>query len=163
MSQYKNISVDFVERSIKKNMYLQENNVKLPQEVTHFLNYCYGLLILPKQNINDVLVLMPQELKYYGIESNNFKSTKAWTFEQFITSMRNALAHSHIQTYAETGTDNIKEVELSDYASENDAKTGSPHTQITLTLEEFEVFISRFSSEYLKAKEIINKQKQQKP
>jgi len=157
MGLYKNIEVDFVERTRENLDYIESSNVTLPQEITHLLNYCYGLLVLPEQKMNDIIKMMPQDLSLYGIDPENITTTKEKCFENFIRSMRNGFAHAHIQSLAEDGSEEFVALSIKDYASQHDIEIGNPHTTIEISLEQLKKFILKFSQKYIECKNILGK------
>ena len=151
MGLYKNIDVDFVERTMENLDYIESHSINIPQEITHLLNYCYGLLVLPKQKMSDIISKMPQELSYYGIKEEDISTTKSKTFVNFITSMRNGFAHAHLQSLAlDNGCDFVA-LAIKDCDNWN-KKNPVPHTTIELSLEQLKNFVIKFSQEYLKCK-----------
>jgi len=157
MGLYKNIDVDFVERTIEDLDYIEKNNVNLPQEITHLLNYCYGLFVLPEQKIDDIIALMPQELSYYGIRKEDITSHRKKTFKNFIRSMRNGFAHAQLKSLAMKSSTDFSALSIEDYDIDNKGhKKKTPHTSIELSLDQLKSFILKFSHEYIKCKKQIS-------
>ena len=148
MSVYKNIEVDFVKRTIENFDYMEKNSIKLPQEITNFLNLCYGLLVLPNHNLNKIITKMPQELSYYGINENDISMIQDKSFPKMVRSMRNGFAHSHIQSLSLDGNDEFVAIAIEDYHHGEK----SPHFRIELSLEQLKQFVITFSQEYIKNK-----------
>ncbi|MBQ8100600.1 MAG: hypothetical protein IJ169_04865 [Paludibacteraceae bacterium] len=154
MALYKNIDVDFVERTKENLTYIEDCNVQLPQEITHLLNCCYGLLVLPEQKMADIITLMPQDLSFYGIDKESISTHRPKTFVNFITSMRNGFAHAHLQSLAEDGKTDFVALAIMDYAADG-VKNGTYHTRIELSIPQLKNFILKFSQEYLRCKNQI--------
>ena len=148
MGLYKNIEVDFVTRTIENLDFIEQNSIKLPQEITNFLNLCYGLLVLPSQNMDNIISKMPQELSYYGIDENNISITNDKLISKIIRSMRNGFAHGHIQALSMDGNDEFAAIAIEDYYQGKK----SPHFRIELSLKQLKQFIITFSQEYIKHK-----------
>ena len=155
MGHYKNIEVDFVERTKENLEFLEKNNVNLPQEITHLLNYCYGLIVLPEQKMNNIISLMPQDLSYYGIKEGDVTTNNPKTFENVIRSLRNGFAHAHLQSLTDEKGKDFIALAIKDYAREKDVINDTPHTTIELSLEQLKSFILKFSQEYIACKRKI--------
>lgn len=157
MSVYRNIDVDFVSRTKKNLEYIRNNSIEMPEEITNFLNNCYGLLVLPVQQLENVLPLMRKDLSFYGIDPSYITSSKEKTFENIVRSLRNGFAHAHLQSLSPQEGDDFVAIKILDYSSQKDVTSNNPHTQIELSLEQLKKFVLKFSEEYLKQQEQLEK------
>ncbi len=153
MGLYKNIKVDFIKRTKENLDYIMNNSIVLPQEITHFINMCYGLLIFPVQNIDNIISQMPQDISHYGVNDSDITISSDKSFRKVIKSMRNGFAHGHLQSLS------LKEgTEFDAIAIEDIKKNGStPHIRIELSLEQLQRFILTFTEEYLKVLGTVSK------
>lgn len=154
MSLYKNIDVDFVARTKENLDFIEQQSITFPQEVTLFLNMCYGLLVLPQQKIDDVIARMHQELSYYGIGDSCFMTAKEKTLKNFIRSLRNGFAHGHLQSLSLNENDDFSAIMIKDYKNKTAEKNNNPHTTIELSLTQLKDFMKKFSCEYLHYKQL---------
>ncbi len=142
MSEYTHFPTNFISRT-KENL----NMYKGKYDVTNLINNCLGLIIIPKQQLNENLpqYTFNQQDKTYGITQNNItlESQSNYSLRNIIRHIRNGLAHGRI----EQRTENNKIVGLRIHDKPNDK--ASENFSIEFSIEEFRVFAESISNEFL--------------
>lgn len=150
MSNYKDFSKDFIERT-KYNLEIYHGEY----EVTHLINSCLGLIIIPKEMLAEKLSdeLIYEDDLSYGISKakNSIKDDyapngyKIYGLKNIVRHIRNGLSHGRIEQRA--SNDKKKEIiGLKIY----DSYEGQENFSIEFTLQEFKTFALRVSDDFLK-------------
>lgn len=150
MSNYKDFSKDFIERT-KYNLEVYQGEY----EVTHLINSCLGLIIIPKQMLADKLsneAIYEGDLSYGISKDKNFikddyapTGDKIHGLKNIVRHIRNGLSHGRIER--RVSNDKKKEIiGLKIY----DCYNGEENFLIEFTLEEFKTFALRVSDDFLK-------------
>jgi hypothetical protein len=151
VSEYKDFSKDFIQRT-KCNLAMYDGKY----EVTHLINSCLGLIIIPKEMLAEKLSNEPayEDDLSYGIskEKNSIKDDyapngdKTYSLKNIIRHIRNGLSHGRIEQRVK----NREIVGLRIYDKQNEKS--SENFSIDFTIEQFKTFALRVADDFLNIK-----------
>ena len=153
MSEYKNFEYDFIKRTI----HILESYEGI-YDVTSLINNCVGLLVLPKELLNEKLPLeiLNDSEKIFGIKRQNIKFIKleneSLKFENYdeynirnvVTHMRNAISHGHIKQESIVSGE-IESLHFEDWLNNKNT------FEAILSVNEFKEFAVLIAKEVLKS------------
>jgi uncharacterized protein YxjI len=141
MSQYTDFPINFIKRT-QKNL----ENYKGEFETTNLINNCLGLIIIPKQKLNEHLpkYIFDDENNDYGITKKNieFENKDDFSLSKILGHIRNGLSHGRIEQKTENGQ--IVGLRIHDKYNGNDEETFA----IEFSIDEFKKFAIAVSNAF---------------
>ena len=157
--EYENFGYDFMYRT--RQLLEIESDIHNKYNVTHLLNYCFGMITIPSETLIDYIPEIDlSNVTYGGISKSCFKRSQRWDFstetyvddytlKNVIKHIRNGISHGNIQQSTDGGDQIVSIIITDKYKGVKNFEIKFTPTELTMFCK---FFVDNLLIDYLLSK-----------